>query len=1031
MKTAWFQVRERTLRSASLFLRDCRRHRGVTGGPAESPVVDLRSLRFDGYTGRLKQKAPPSTLEADRVAEPCDDREVDMLEALPESERRFYESEESVLRWEGKSQVLFDEITTQYCFVGGEHSQYLKYFHRPDLPRGLWRWIPATKVAAYAGLSTVAKKDGRQRKILMCCPANYALSDPRSRGDHGLHGGAAFEGMLAPSGVWAVSSFDEDNAFTRVRVPAWLTRWQCAPPVRAWEVWTLLDAETRAEVQPFSWVAPAYQRLAMGSAHSVHILMSINLRITGEALLASARRGLGKGELDVMEPRHESDGEDDPQVTGPEESDPETEEQNDEENVDAEPDAEIMVPEADAQAYSLEGWLREVRSSRRLPGRTFVVMHLFAGHRRREDVEYMTRQWATRSSKRLLFLSADLATDARWDLAQPETFHSLGCLVDEGYVDILVAGPPCSTWSRARHRGRDGPPPVRGRSESPWGFPHLTGALKRQVTEANVLMVNTLSLMERVSRAGGSYLLEHPADPGGEPYPSIWSNEVLIGMMVRTGGQTVSFNQCALGGPTPKPTTLGGTLCGLQEEFGPCVCPGVSAHHRHASSWGRTREGQHRTRALQAYPPMMCASIAKCIAATLEYFEVSGWGAAGWQRGETALPRTNAFSEISGERPAVAVRNEDVLKGQNVLLSQKQAASYLHVDDGVTCAGGAGADQRADELCEMLANSLEDAGFVVSDRQRAAEVQKILGYQPVQKPASLTLPPDKRVQLYDDLMRVARAPKVDVNEVATLLGRWTWGALLRRELLSIPQSIFKFVRLLDDMYTKPWNSVRKELWAMALAVPFMTLRLDLLLSNVLWATDAQGAGEGDSGGYGIVAKPADDDLMQAIWLCGRATGKTVASLPGGGPKRSLGVLEATVPFSRLPPRAFDGPWMDVCAGRWQWSDAIVLGEGRAAVKLVRIIASSPGLHEQVAISLQDNMALAGAWLKGRSPTRELNFLLRERAAGSLASGTRVILPWVETRLQPADDLSRRLPEPFLGGCDEEGFAVEDGETFEC
>ena len=88
--------------------------------------MDLRSLRFDGYTGRLRQKAPPSTLEADRVAEPCDDKEVDMLAALPESERRYYESEESVLRWEDKSQVLFDEITTQYCFVGGEHSEYLK-----------------------------------------------------------------------------------------------------------------------------------------------------------------------------------------------------------------------------------------------------------------------------------------------------------------------------------------------------------------------------------------------------------------------------------------------------------------------------------------------------------------------------------------------------------------------------------------------------------------------------------------------------------------------------------------------------------------------------------------------------------------------------------------------------------------------------------------------------------------------------------------------------------------------------------------
>ena len=123
--------------------------------------------------------------------------------------------------------------------------------------------------------------------------------------------------------------------------------------------------------------------------------------------------------------------------------------------------------------------------------------------------------------------------------------------------------------------------------------------------------------------------------------------------------------------------------------------------------------------------------------------------------------------------------------------------------------------------------------------------------------------------------------------------------------------------------------------------------------------------------------------------------------------------------------------MDAAAGRWRHADAIVLGEGRAIVKMVRLLARSPRLHEQVVVSLQDNMALAGAMQKGRSPTRELNYLLRQRAAGTLSSGTRVILPWVETRLQPADDLSRLLHEPWaaLGGQPE--VAVEDGEIFEC
>ena len=131
----------------------------------------------------------------------------------------------------------------------------------------------------------------------------------------------------------------------------------------------------------------------------------------------------------------------------------------------------------------------------------------------------------------------------------------------------------------------------------------------------------------------------------------------------------VSFEQCSLGGPTRKPTTVAGALLRLHEEFAGCVCPGVSPGHKHDTSWGRAADGSHRARRLQTYPPRMCAAIASCIAATLEDFESSGWGAAGWQRGEHAIPRTGGFSEVSADRPAVAIRNEDVLKGQNVLLS--------------------------------------------------------------------------------------------------------------------------------------------------------------------------------------------------------------------------------------------------------------------------------------------------------------------------------------------------------------------------
>ena len=58
------------------------------------------------------------------------------------------------------------------------------------------------------------------------------------------------------------------------------------------------------------------------------------------------------------------------------------------------------------------------------------------------------------------------------------------------------------------------------------------------------------------------------------------------------------------------------------------------------------------------------------------------------------------------------------------------------------------------------------------------------------------------------------------------------------------------------------------------------------------------------------------------------------------------------------------------------------------------------------VSLQDNMAVAGAYAKGRSGALALNFLARRRAARTLAGGIRDYLPWVETTKQPADETSR-------------------------
>ncbi len=77
---------------------------------------------------------------------------------------------------------------------------------------------------------------------------------------------------------------------------------------------------------------------------------------------------------------------------------------------------------------------------------------------------------------------------------------------------------------------------------------------------------------------------------------------------------------------------------------------------------------------------------------------------------------------------------------------------------------------------------------------------------------------------------------------------------------------------------------------------------------------------------------------------------------------------------------------------------------------------SPHGFGSVVLSLQDNMAIAGSMHKGRSPSPSLNYVLRRNASRTLAFALRLVLPWVETSLMPADWLSRLRQVPaYLRG----------------
>jgi hypothetical protein len=189
----------------------------------------------------------------------------------------------------------------------------------------------------------------------------------------------------------------------------------------------------------------------------------------------------------------------------------------------------------------------------------------------------------------------------------------------------------------------------------------------------------------------------------------------------------------------------------------------------------------------------------------------------------------------------------------------------------------------------------------------------------------------------------------------------------------------------------------------------MHCNLSCGISEVVLASDAMGASELDHGGFGLVATDASSEEIAAMMSSSEHLGRAIARLDGdlSGLRDPNKAIRPTILFSLLPRSLFEqSRWLPVNAGRWSHADHITLGESRGVRKLAEACSMIPICHNKVVFALQDNMACAGSMNKGRSCAWALNRAIRRKSALALACCLRFVMPWVETALMPADELSR-------------------------
>jgi hypothetical protein len=232
----------------------------------------------------------------------------------------------------------------------------------------------------------------------------------------------------------------------------------------------------------------------MGFSHAVHILLNINLTVIGRALLGKGARvleSLPSSRSKVMDCAAEAVA---AAAPGPVLEDNAWNSRQNERRA--------KLPEASAKYSKVNEFVEAVRHARRSATRVFIAIHLFAGRRRSGDIEEWVTALGTKIGLAILFLSIDLDADAKSDMLSNSTFSLLMGLCEDGMVDFIGGGPPCSTWSMARFvklLHSLFPRPLRFRGELEWGRTDLTVAENKHLREANMLFIHTLALLEAVS----------------------------------------------------------------------------------------------------------------------------------------------------------------------------------------------------------------------------------------------------------------------------------------------------------------------------------------------------------------------------------------------------------------------------------------------------------------------------------------------------------------------------------------------------
>ena len=263
---------------------------------------------------------------------------------------------------------------------------------------------------------------------------------------------------------------------------------------------------------------------------------------------------------------------------------------------------------------------------------TVLVCHLFSGRRREQDCHWYLEQCELKFTARIRFLILSLDTavsETEGNLDRGSNWDMLCELLSAAIVAFGLSGPPCETYSAARHL----PPPSDELYKWPrplrhpdqlWGMGQLRCREVRQLTMGSRLLLHSIWMETWVNLGGGATLMEHPTDRADHGIPSAWRASAMQGLLRYLPQYRHNrIEQWQFGSPGIKPTNIRTIGCVRPwEALNNHKLPHVTRPETKLA--GLNESGEWKTAIAKEYPPQLSRALASIVQTTVQHKLTTG-----------------------------------------------------------------------------------------------------------------------------------------------------------------------------------------------------------------------------------------------------------------------------------------------------------------------------------------------------------------------------------------------------------------------